>query len=400
MQLVFIFDMLIIVQNNRARIDEEYFYVDRKFHAGMQSYVQKIRVPILSVHPESGPDEQTMDLIKIPIEQLGYRVMTLKTDRAFIPLASEIDRLREQIAKSSLVYGNGLGSIKLARKLGVPYILLLENGLKARVIITTAQVSNFARKIVRAIRCTYSYVVNDIPAMRAAYGLHCNGYPIFDESGWFNSNRLLYLDSRMSRDMVISDEFLNTRLSSRSGRPLRLLFSGRYEPIKGAADTVLVAIECLKRGMNVEMHCYGQGSLRSEMVSLAASYDGIHIHDAIPYPELVKLSYTFDVFVCCHIQDDPSCTYLETFGGGLPIIGYGNRMWLRLNGESKVGFCSPIGDINAVADQVQILATDFEKLAEMSRLARQFAINHTFENEFARRTDAINAALADLSLAE
>lgn len=176
-----------------------------------------------------------------------------------------------------------------------------------------------------------------------------------------------------------------------------MLYSGRYEPLKGADHAVRVAVECIKRGLSVEMHCYGQGSLRAEMERLAAQATAgdslIRIHDAIPYPELVEISRTFDLFVCCHIQSDPSCTYLESFGAGLPIVGYGNRMWCRLSEESRAGFCSPSGQPEKVADDVLKLAGNFESLATMSERARRFAIEHTFEREFQRRIDALNHAL-------
>jgi glycosyltransferase involved in cell wall biosynthesis len=284
----------------------------------------------------------------------------------------------------------------MAQALGVPYILILECDLHTQIIVTATQVSNVARRGVRAVRCAFRYATSDIPDMCRAHSLHCNGYPTFDDSRWLNSNRLLYLDSRMSADQVIPEDRLKARLSRRAGRPLRLLFSGRYEPLKGADDAVRVAIDCIKQGLDVEMHCYGQGSLRAEMQRLAAQAGGgtkIQIHEAIPYPELVELSRTFDLFVCCHTQGDPSCTYLESFGAGLPVVGYGNRMWRRLNEESRVGFWSPIGQPRAVVDDIKKLASDLATLAAMSERARRFAIEHTFEREFKRRIDAINSAL-------
>ncbi len=391
--------MLTMIHNNKARIAEGKFHVDRKFHVGMQAYVRQIAEPILSIHPENAPGQQIMDPLDIPCEQLGYRVMTIKTDKASRPFPGELSRLREQISLSRLVYGNGLGSIQLARELGIPYISILECDLKTEIVINSSQVSNLARKAIRAARCASRYALRAIPEMRAAHGLHCNGYPVFDEARWFNSNRLLYLDSRMSLDMVVPQDQLSARLYSRASRPLRLLYSGRYEPIKGADDAVRVAVECLTRGLDIEMHCYGQGSLRSRMEQIAGGHPRIHIHGPIPYPELVERSRTFDLFICCHIQNDPSCTYLESFGSGLPIVGYGNRMLQRLSSESGAGLCSPLGRARAVADHVEMLVADPDLLARMSLRARQFAIEHTFEREFTRRVEALNMALRSLPLA-
>lgn len=83
--------------------------------------------------------------------------------------------------------------------------------------------------------------------------MHCNGYPMHDQSKWFNSNRLLYFDSRMSADLVIPEDGLDDRLSAigAANRPLRLLFSGRYDRVKGADDAVRVGIECGKRGLDI-----------------------------------------------------------------------------------------------------------------------------------------------------
>jgi len=326
---------------------------------------------------------------------LGYSVMTLKTDKSMRPLAGELERLRDSIRRSRLVYGGALFSAELAGELGVPYIMMREYDLKTEIFVATSQVKSVLRRGARALKCTLRYA-SDIPRMRRALELHCNGYPIFDETKWFNDRRLLYLDSRMSADMVIEETQLRERFASRAGRPLRLLYSGRYEPMKGADHAVRVALACLRRGMDVEMHCYGQGSLREEMQRLAAQAPQggrVHVHDAVPFPELVELSRAFDIFVCCHLQNDPSCTYLESFGSGLPIVGYGNGMWRRLCEQSGAGLWSPMRRPEAVADAVQRLIAEPRTLDDMSLRARQFALDHTFERQFARRVDAINAAL-------
>jgi glycosyltransferase involved in cell wall biosynthesis len=254
-----------------------------------------------------------------------------------------------------------------------------------------------ARRAVRAARCAWKYATRAIADMRGAHSLHCNGYPIYEAARHHNANRLLYLDSRMSADMVMPREELAARLATRTKRPLRLLFSGRYERMKGADDALRVAVECLRRGLDIEMHCYGQGSLRGEMERIAAKAERparIFINDAVPYTELVSISRTFDIFVCCHIQSDPSCTYLESFGAGLPVVGYGNRMWRRLCETSGAGYVSPIGRPEKAADNVARLLSHPEVLAAMSDKALAFARLHCFESEFRKRIDALNCAIA------
>jgi colanic acid/amylovoran biosynthesis glycosyltransferase len=391
--------MLTMVHGNGVRVEGGMLQADRKFLIGMQRYAESIDTPLMTINPEM-PLGGTMDLVEVPYKNLGFEVMTIGEGA---DAHETYTRLSSQIARSNLLYGTtGLGCARIARKLGVPYMLVLETDLKTQIILSAMQVDSLARRGVRSLRCVKRYAFDGIPAMRGARALHCNGYPIYEESRFFNDSRLLYLDSRMSADMVIAKEKLETRLRNRIGKPFRLLFSGRYERIKGADDCVRVALECLRRGMNIEMHCYGQGSLRNAMLQLAqqSPAGSIHIHEAIPYPELVQRSHEFDLFVCCHIQSDPSCTYLETFGAGLPIVGYANRMLLGLGKASGCAHATPLGNTMAVADDIARLLNDAESLATMSRGAREFALAHTFEREFSLRTDSINQELRRVRLAQ
>jgi colanic acid/amylovoran biosynthesis glycosyltransferase len=365
-----------MVHMNAASIKQGVFTVDRKFHTGMLDYAGKINAPLVTIHPPNagGP---IMDPISVPVADLPYRVA--------------IGDLKA-ISEAQMVYG--MGAPAIARSLNIPYIPIVEYDLATEITVSTSQSKNLIRKAVRAARCIRTWYRTTIPDLRRAHSVHCNGYPIHHVARQHNANSLLYLDSRMSEDMMISMNDLETRLATRKG-PLKLLYSGRYERLKGTVDAVNVGLECLKRGLDVEMHCYGQGSLQAQMRLLASQSPGrIFVHDVVSYPELVKISRGFDVFVCCHIQHDPSCTYLEAFGAGLPIVGYANRMWRELWKESRAGYVSPIGRPAAVAETVERFFLDPQALAAKSRLALQFARAHSYEREHGKRIDSLNDFLS------
>jgi glycosyltransferase involved in cell wall biosynthesis len=353
--------------------------VDRKFHVGMLRYADQIRCPIVCVNPPLQDGQLIMDAIDIPLSKLPYRISTTRTE------------LNDLISNAGLVYGyeNFMDAGSIARKWGVPYIMVLEYDLQTQMTENSSKVKNGVRKIVRRCRSALEYF-RGIAQIRHAHSLHCNGYPIYEATESYNANRLLYLDSRMSADMLIGKDEMQSRSVNRYDRPLRLLYSGRYEPLKGAVDAVKVGMECLRRGLNIEMHCFGQGSLKASMQNIAGN-SRVYIHNAVPYPDLVKLSRTFDVFVCCHIQNDPSCTYLESFGAGLPIVGYNNRMWRGLLKASGAGYASPMGKPGEVVDNIERLVK-MRELDVMSSRALEFARQHTFESEFQKRIDAINSA--------
>jgi colanic acid/amylovoran biosynthesis glycosyltransferase len=389
---------LVMIHANHARIDGDVLTIDRKFHIGMKDYAEKINAPLVTLHPQAARDASIMDPVELKVSELPYRIVTIPYGGNWRPLPSAIPLLRKEISMARLVYGgygDGMGAAAIALACGVLYILILEYDLKTQIMATTMQVNGKLRRAIRAMRATWSYYKAGLPEMRRAHSVHCNGYPIYDVAMSENLNALLYLDSRMSSDMIMLHEELSARLAERRGKPLRLLYSGRYEAMKGAVDAVKVGLECLAMGIEIEMHCYGQGSLAAEMRELAKrSSSRIVIHDAVPYPDLVKIARTFDVFVCCHVQNDPSCTYLESFGAGLPIVGYANRMWERLCDASGAGLCSPIGKPHLVAADIRRL-TNHATLIGKSVQALDFARAHSYETEHGKRIEALNEVLAE-----
>lgn len=381
---------------NAVRIEKGMVYADRKFFNGMRLYVENIKTPLTSVHPKLGITEEVMDGIEIPVSELGFSIIAIDSNED----SKKIDKeLNVVIGNSSLVYGNTYWSnTRICKKLNIPYVLFLETDIRTQISVNTLHLPNLFRRVARTIRIIIQHCTVEIPAIRSARVLHCNGYPVYNETRALNKSQLLYFDSRMSLEQIIPKDKLELRMESRGNRRIKLLFSGRYEKIKGALDCVKVAVECIRRNLNIELHCFGQGRLREDMlreVQLANASDRIFIHDSIPYPELVQRSYEFDIFICCHVQSDPSCTYLEAFGAGLPIVGYANRMWQHLSLASKVGFATKIHRPELVADSISKLIANPVCLDSMTHLAREFAMAHTFEHEFSLRTDSLRKALSE-----
>ena len=229
--------MITMIHANWVRVDGETLLVDRKFHLGMQNYLSAISHPIVSIHPESDGSENTMDMVEVPLKGLGYGVMAINGGSNATKAVQDASRMADQIRSSRLVYGGGMGSEALCAGAGVPQIAVLEYNLATQIKVSTSQVTNPLRKASRALKVSVGYI-KGIANLRRSAGIHCNGYPTFDATAAYNANRLLYLDSRMYESMVISEAQLEARLNRPNNAPLKLLFSGRYDPIKGALDAV------------------------------------------------------------------------------------------------------------------------------------------------------------------
>lgn len=383
-----------MIHRNPVRVCDGYVYTDRKFLTGMAEYAHMLDAPIVTVNPALKGGERIMDPATVPIDSLGYDIVPLSIRGETVERV-ERARLRDVVSNSRLVVGAGLGALSEARRVGVPYVMVLEYDLATRITVSTLQVRSRLRRQARRLKAAWRHHWSYLPEVRAARSILCNGYPVFDEVTPHNQNCVLYLDSRMSRDLVISEDDLERRLSARvPDAPLRVLYSGRYEPMKGALDAVRTAIACRAAGVRIEFDCYGQGSqLQAMRAAINEAEVGafVRVHDPLPYSELAKIAQAFDAFLCCHVQHDPSCTYLESLGAGLPIVGYGNRMWTRMCAESRAGILTPIGGIEANVEALRGLARNPDRLADFSREAISFAAAHSFEAEFSRRIGVLGA---------
>ena len=235
-------------------------------------------------------------------------------------------------------------------------------------------------------------------AFARAAGIQANGYPADAHYRPLNGNTLLYLDNRIHAGLPATPPEMAARRDRLvAGGPLRLLHSGRLEPMKGSQDLVPVAERLRDRGVDFVLDIFGSGSLEAgirEGIARAGLQDRVRLHGVADFETgLVPFARTrSDIYLSCHRQSDPSCTYLESMGCGLAVAGYGNRMWKALSRESRSGWVAPLGDWKALADLLAGLDKDRDAIAESCDAAWRFAQAHLFEAEFDKRLDHLRAS--------
>ena len=279
--------------------------------------------------------------------------------------------------------------MQAARAAGVPVVVGIEYTLGTRMrIVWLDRTAGLLRKLRRSLwllrheRATRRLI-------REAAGLQCNGYPAHDAYAALSPDPLLYLDNRMSPALMATAEDMAARAGRlRSGAPLRLIHSGRLEPMKGAQDLlpVMRALDAL--GVETTLDIYGTGSLAPAIRDGLGAFGGrVRLHDPVDFEtRLVPISRTgADVFLSCHRQSDPSCTYVEAMGCGLALAGYANRMWARLSVESGCGQVAPLGDAGALAQAIARWHRDRAALIASAETGLAFARRHDFTAEFDRR---------------
>ncbi|MTE01509.1 glycosyltransferase [Paracoccus sp. YIM 132242] len=234
-------------------------------------------------------------------------------------------------------------------------------------------------------------------ALGAAAGLQFNGYPAHGAYRALDPGGCLYFDGRMSRAMMATeDEMMDRAARLRAGGPIRLIASGRLEPMKGAQDLVPAARAMRKAGVDFTLDIFGAGTLAPAIAAAIAGGDvgdRVRLHPPVDFQTglVPRMRRDADIFLSCHRQGDPSCSYLEAMGCGLAVIGTANEMWRPMAADTQAGWVLPMGRPGAVADCMAQLAARRDRIAAAGRHALDFARAHDFEQEFARRMEHLAA---------
>jgi glycosyltransferase involved in cell wall biosynthesis len=344
-------------------------------------------------------------LVVEPMEQESFNLDNIEIGPGDLPVSINVLRFDDpQIAELVRDCAIGYGGVdhrqnhlsRLFRRINIPFVYGTEYTLRTRLQIARAEVANPIRALWRAaweIRQEWQQRA----AIKFASGLQCNGTPTFDAYKDLTPSPFLFFDTRVTKALQISAADLEARLAGLGTpqRKLRLAFSGRFAAMKGADQTIEVARQLRDLGVSFELVLYGGGPQEQLIRKNIAKYrleEQVSLAGVLEFKtQLVPLLRRTDIFVCCHPQGDPSCTYLETFACGVPIAGYANEAFTGILARADVGVSTPINRPDMLARSIATLAADVTHLAKISRKAVEFARDNDFESTFKRRIDHLHS---------
>lgn len=380
-------ELQVILQLPSEVRGENRITLTRKTLSGMAAYHRLWGGPLRLVLPRGHGRTHNLDEEEIDTRELPFAIDVLD-------LRSPL--LRERVQSASVVMASpqagAYGLARYCKKLGVPYVLNTEYTLRTRFQIMRAERPRGPR-LVRGLLWEAEQELYTLREVALATALQCNGTPTYAAYRPINENALLYFDTRTDASMLARPAHMAARAARRSrGEPLRLVFSGRLHPMKGAGDLPKLAKALRERGVPFHLDICGAGPIEHAMrreVEREGLGELVTFRGVLDFAtELMPLlREEMDLFVCCHGQGDPSCTYLETFACGVPIVGYANEAFTGLLEHVRGGESVPIGDVDGMAKAIERLASVPERarLARMGDAALDFARGHTFEATFARR---------------
>jgi len=361
----------------------------RKLIEGSREYVKHWPGPVVVVVEPGEHKYRNLDVVRVHPSELPFGFQIVPFTYEVLPGA--IRGARAVLA--SLEHRQILVS-RVCRDSGVPCVYTAEYSLRTRRQIVRANTRN---PLLRLRRSSWEAGTERAyrRALRLAAGVQCNGTPTYRAYRHINPRPLLFFDTRVDRTLLATDAALAKRTAAMlSGRPLRLAFSGRLVRMKGAHHLPLLAAALARLRVPFEMTLFGAGDLEADIASKVREL-GLSAKVRLAgnkdfRTELVPaMTSAVDLFVCCHPQGDPSCTYLETMSCGTPIVGYKNEAWSGLVKHCGAGWVTPMNNPRAMAAKIAELHRHRPTLAEAATRARDFAAGHTFEKTFRLRIDHI-----------
>lgn len=377
---------LTIVQAFRAKmLPNEQVLLTRKFLEATLKFVNLWPGSITVLMEETSDETDNIDKRIFNLNEFPFELKVCSFDT----ITPTQLKNKSSLVLATLGYRqNHIG--KICRLAGIPCIYISEYTLKTRQQIAAVEnPNNFLRQFWRS-RWEEVQEWKQRQAIAMADGLQCNGTPTYEAYRTLNRDPILFFDTRITEEMLATYDDIEKRSCNRDNMPLRLVFSGRLNRMKGADHLLDVAQELQQLGISFELFISGAGELEASMHDRIAE-DGLgDCVKMMGVPDFNTVFFPFvkenaDLFICCHRQGDPSCTYIETMSCGVPIVGYANEAFAGMVEQSKSGWLVEMNQPKMLAKKVAELSRNRDEIKKMSFKSLDFAQVHTFDQTFGAR---------------
>jgi len=154
-------------------------------------------------------------------------------------------------------------------------------------------------------------------------------------------------------------------------RPLKLLFVGRIEPIKGLDCLVAGCEELDRRGIDFTLAIAGKGSSTyvnqlKQRIQRAGLQNRIEWIGSVPREKLFSLYSQHHILIVPSINDPCPLVVLESMASGLPVVGSNVGGIPMMVEAGETGFTVPAEDPLALSNAISKLGQDRTLLAQMA----------------------------------
>jgi len=187
--------------------------------------------------------------------------------------------------------------------------------------------------------------------------------------------RIVFARSLVIHNGVDTEMFHPKTEPGPSGGTVRIGCVARLSEEKRHCDLIRAAATVIRRGTPLRLTLVGDGPLRSPLQALARE-TGIAEHveflgQRVDVPELLR---TFDAFALASRSEGLPLTVLEAMATGLPVIATDVGGLSEVVRHGETGLLVRSGDVTALADALQTVASDSEFRSKAGRAGRELAV--------------------------
>lgn len=363
----------------------------RKFVEQLRAFAELWDGHVTVLLPRTARRDDNLDYVQTPRSDSSFALRAFPTD----------DKgLRAELGAAAVVYVPLVPWFthvhSIVQALNVPVVYFTDYTFEIRKEIVYAQTRNpFLRwrRLLYITRLEKKYR----RMMREAAGIQLQDVSAYNAYAKLNRAALGFFNTHMRREMFATDEQLHERAERlRAGVPLRLVYSGRWNVIKGVDDLPRVARALRERNVPFELDIFGRGVLEKNLRrALAdAQLDNVRLRGELPFAELMRVvANEDDLFVCCHRQGDPATTFNEMLGAGIPLIGYAYDGLRGALANVNAGWLTTRNDVHALAARIAELEHNRETINAASKAAAEFTRDKSFDAMMQTRVAHLRAVL-------
>jgi len=388
--------------------DGSYLLEDQAIN-GLRLWAENFDRVIMMMPVESGaPPPAWIPIARVgpAIDRIEFLEMPVawRPDRFLRHLPSTRRRIREAIDRADYLsfaigglFGDwgAVGCLE-ARRMGRPYAVWTD---RVESMVTRNSAANAprwrarlrARLTHRPMAWLERHVISG-----AAVGLF-HGRETYDAYAPFARVAKVVHNIHLSHDDHIPREMLAIKTNSVHEGPLRLVYVGRVDPMKGPLDWIAVLERLTTAGIEYRATWLGDGA---EIHAMRERIAVLGLEERVAFPGFVAdraavLAALRDAhgFLFCHKTPESPRVLIEALASGTPVLGYDGAFARDLIAGNGGGALTTPDDIQALTESVAALAKDRTRLAGMMGRAAQAGAKFTDREVFAHRSALIRQYL-------
>lgn len=231
---------------------------------------------------------------------------------------------------------------------------------------------------------------------RAELGLF-HGKETFDTYAPYCSNPHIVHDIHIKKDDHIKPSLVDEKVASTETGPLKIIYVGRADAMKGGLDWVEVLSRLAQEGVQFQATWIGDGDDLLQMEKKAVEYG---LDDRVSFPgflsnrsDVLGELQKADVFMFCpKTPESPRCL-IEALISGTPIIGYDGAFARDLISKNGGGRLVELNDVDGLSNVTCDLHRNRNELAALIRNAASDGADFDDEHVFEHRSELIRRYL-------